>query len=146
MCRPYRAQTKGKVESGVKYVKGNFLPGREFRDLDDFNEQLTAWSTDIADQRIHGTTHERPIERFAREAGALTPLADRAGFLAAMSRSRVVASDWLVSIDTIWRRRRLAKHRGRPLQHQTLPLRDLVRVYLEVLGQFRQRPIATDRR
>ena len=99
-CRPYRAQTKGKVESGVKYVKRNFLPGRVFRDLADFNEQLAAWQAGIADVRIHGTTHERPIERFAREANALTPLAGRAGFLAAMPRSRVVAEDWLVSIDT----------------------------------------------
>ena len=99
-CRPYRAQTKGKVESGVKYVKRNFLPGRVFRDLADFNEQLAAWQAGIADVRIHGTTHERPIERFAREANALTPLAGCAGFLAAMPRSRVVAEDWLVSIDT----------------------------------------------
>jgi transposase len=100
VCRPYRAQTKGKVESGVKYVKGNFVPGRVFRDLEDFNEQLAAWLAEIADQRIHGTTHEPPIERFAREAEVLTPLAARAGFLAAMPRSRVVASDWLVSVDT----------------------------------------------
>jgi transposase len=42
VCRPYRAQTKGKVESGVKYVKRNFLPGRTFRDLADFNAQLRA--------------------------------------------------------------------------------------------------------
>ena len=27
LCRPYRAQTKGKIESGVKYVKGNTWPG-----------------------------------------------------------------------------------------------------------------------
>ena len=27
LCRPYRAQTKGKVESGVKYVKGQLLAG-----------------------------------------------------------------------------------------------------------------------
>ena len=99
-CRPYRAQTKGKVESGVKYVKRNFLPGRVFRDLVDFNEQLCAWQAEIADVRIHGTTHERPLERFVREAPALTPLASRAGFLAAMPRLRVVAEDWLVSIDT----------------------------------------------
>ena len=26
LCRPYRAQTKGKAESGVKYVKGNMWP------------------------------------------------------------------------------------------------------------------------
>lgn len=99
VCRPYRAQTKGKVESGVKYVKRNFLPGRLFRDLNDFNDQLKAWQAEIADQREHGTTHEPPLVRFAREAHALTPLAGRAGFLAAMPRSRVVASDWLVSID-----------------------------------------------
>jgi hypothetical protein len=83
----------------VKYVKRNFLPGRVFRTLEDFNDQLRAWQLEIADLRIHGTTHEPPAERFAREASALTPLADRAGFLAAMPRLRVVASDWLVSID-----------------------------------------------
>jgi len=61
LCQPYRAQTKGKVESGVKYVKRNFVPGRVFRDLDDFNEQLAAWQAEIADLREHGTTHQRPI-------------------------------------------------------------------------------------
>jgi transposase len=100
VCRAYRAQTKGKVESGVKYVKGNFLPGRSFRDLADFNEQLEAWLGEIADVRIHGTTHEPPIERYARERAALLPLANRASFLQAMRRERVVADDWLVSIDT----------------------------------------------
>lgn len=99
VCRPYRAQTKGKVESGVKYVKRNFLPGRVFRDLEDFNDQLRAWQAEVADVREHGTTHEPPIVRFAREAQALGALAAGAGFLAAMPRSRVVASDWLVSID-----------------------------------------------
>lgn len=99
VCRPYRAQTKGKVESGVKYVKRNFLPGRRFRDLEDFNDQLKVWQAEVADVREHGTTHEPPIVRFAREAPALTALAGRAGFLAAVPRSRVVASDWLVSID-----------------------------------------------
>jgi hypothetical protein len=99
VCRPYRAQTKGKVESGVKYVKRNFLPGRVFRDLEDFNDQLKMWQAEVADVREHGTTHEPPIVRFTREAHALTPLAGRAGFLAAMPRSRVVASDWLVSIE-----------------------------------------------
>jgi transposase len=100
VCRSYRAQTQGKVESGVKYIKRNFLPGRTFRDLADFNAQLRVWLAEIADVRIHGTTHEAPIERFAREAAALTPLAGRASFLQAMRRERVVADDWLVSIDT----------------------------------------------
>ena len=98
-CRPYRAQTKGKVESGVKYVKRNFAPGRTFRDLEDFNEQLAAWQAEISDVRIHGTTHQQPIERFAEEAQALVPTAGHASFLQAMVRERVVADDWLVSID-----------------------------------------------
>ena len=100
LCRPYRAQTKGKVESGVKYVKRNFLPGRVFRDLEDFNAQLAAWLTEIADLRIHGTTHERPIERFAGEAGLLAQAASQPSFLQAMRRDRIVAEDWLVSIDS----------------------------------------------
>src|SRR4029453_4480947 len=50
VCQPYRAQTKGKVESGVKYFKGNFLPGRSFLDDVDLSEQLTEWSATIADR------------------------------------------------------------------------------------------------
>lgn len=99
LCRPYRAQTKGKVESGVKYVKRNFLPGRVFQDLEDFNEQLTAWRSEVADVRIHGTVHERPIERFAREATALVSTLDQPSFYEAIPRERIVASDWLVAID-----------------------------------------------
>lgn len=99
LCQPYRAQTKGKVESGVKYLKRNFVPGRTFRDLEDFNAQLLAWQREIADQRVHGTTHERPIDRFALEATHLVPTGGQPGFLAALVRERVVAEDWLVSID-----------------------------------------------
>jgi transposase len=99
LCRPYRAQTKGKVESGVKYVKRNFLPGRQFADLADFNDQLVAWLAEVADVRVHGTTHERPIDRFAREAGALVCTLDQPSFFQALRRERVVAEDWLVAID-----------------------------------------------
>ena len=99
LCRPYRAQTKGKVESGVKYVKRNFVPGRVFADLADFNEQLRAWLAEVSDVRIHGTTHEQPLARFAREASALVHTLDRPSFFQALRRSRVVAEDWLVAID-----------------------------------------------
>ena len=98
LCQPYRAQTKGKVESGVKYVKRNFAPGRTFHDLDDFNAQLAAWQAEIADRRSHGTTHQAPLERFAAEASALVPTASQPSFLAAMVRDRVVADDWLITL------------------------------------------------
>ena len=100
LCQPYRAQTKGKVESGVKYVKRNFVPGRTFRDLEDFNAQLLLWQREIADRRVHGTTHVQPIVRYAEEAAHLVPTHTHASFLAAMVRERVVADDWLVSIDS----------------------------------------------
>lgn len=99
LCQPYRAKTKGKVESGVKYVKRNFVPGRSFRDLEDFNEQLRTWQMEVADVRIHGTTHQRPIDRFQMEAAHLAPTASQPSFRDAMVRNRVVAEDWLVSIE-----------------------------------------------
>jgi transposase len=100
VCRPYRARTKGKVESGVKYFRRNFLPGRAFVDEEDFQEQLGEWTTTIADLRIHGTTHERPIDRFARERDLLVPRAGRASFQLEAPRSRIVAGDYLVSVET----------------------------------------------
>ena len=100
LCQAYRAKTKGKVESGVKYVKRNFAPGRVFRDLEDFNAQLASWQAEVADLRIHGTTHQRPIDRFADEAHALIPTASQTSFLQATVRDRVVAQDWLVSIES----------------------------------------------
>ena len=54
--RPYWPQTKGKVESGIKYVK-RFLRGKEFDSLDHLDNDLLMWNTAVADQRIHGTTH-----------------------------------------------------------------------------------------
>jgi transposase len=47
---PYRPQTKGKVEKGVKYVRGNFWPGLHFRDLDDLNAQALAWLNTTANR------------------------------------------------------------------------------------------------
>jgi transposase len=66
-CRPYRAQTKGKVESGVRYVRGNFWPGLVYRDLADLNQQCQQWLATIANVRIHATTQAIPQERLSQE-------------------------------------------------------------------------------
>ncbi len=100
LCRAYRAQTKGKVESGVKYFRRNFLPGRSFVDLADFREQLAQWRAEVADVRIHGTTHERPIDRFRREQPQLVPLHGQPSFRLEARQPRMVAEDYLVSLDT----------------------------------------------
>jgi transposase len=66
-CPPYDPQKKGIVESGVKYVKGNLLALREFRNLVDLNEQGRSWVMQVAGLRIHGTTRQTPLALFAME-------------------------------------------------------------------------------
>lgn len=73
-CPPHDPQKKGIVEAGVKYVKGNFLPLREFRDLADLNAQARVWVMETAGQRIHGTTRQLPLALFALEQPLLKPL------------------------------------------------------------------------
>ena len=95
-CQPYRARTKGKVESGVKYVKRNALAGRRFTSWEELNDWLERWSVEVADQRIHGTTHERPAERFVHEQ--LTPLGMRPPYRYERVQTRRVANDALVAV------------------------------------------------
>lgn len=100
LCRYYRAQTKGKVESGVKYVKRNGLVGMEFRDLDEVNEYLIKWCVTVADQRVHGTTHEKPAERFERERERLIAVDLRPVPPREKVATRRVPKDALVAVDT----------------------------------------------
>ena len=66
-CPPYWPRVKGKVERGVGYIKQSFLTGRYFTDLTDLNHQLDQWIDTEANVRIHGTTKERPIDRYREE-------------------------------------------------------------------------------
>jgi hypothetical protein len=81
-CPPADPQKKGIVEAGVKYVKGNFLPLRTFRDLADLNAQAQRWVMEEAGRRIHGTTRGVPLDLFAVERPllrALPPIAPDLG-------------------------------------------------------------------
>ncbi len=100
LCRYYRAQTKGKVESGIKYVKRNALAGRRFSDFEALNAWLIEWCLKIADQRVHGTTHERPAERFAREeAAALIAVDARPPAARERFATRIVPRDGYVAVE-----------------------------------------------
>jgi transposase len=77
LCRPYRPQTKGKVESGVKYIRRNFLcglQGREPANITDLNAQLRHWVAEVANQRVHGTTHEQVLVRWDEDQFAMQPV------------------------------------------------------------------------
>ncbi len=78
-CRPATPQHKGKVESGVHYVKRNFLAGRDYTsaqpNLRQANQEVLTWVRETAGQRRHGTTKQIPLERFTQvEQVALRPL------------------------------------------------------------------------
>lgn len=96
--RPYRPQTKGKVESGVKYVK-RFLRGKSFENLDHLNACLLAWITTVADQRIHGTTHRKPAEMFLEEKDLLQAFG-RPAYIIQERAVRHVSKDCLVAYET----------------------------------------------
>lgn len=99
-CQPYRARTKGKIESGVKYVKRNFLPGRRFNNLEHLNEELSKWLLETADTRIHGTTHQRPIDRYNEEKATLQSITSIVPYRLETGIQRKVSADAMVSLDS----------------------------------------------
>ncbi len=66
LAQPYRPQTKGKVESTVRFVRENFFNGNEFKSISEINSEALVWLNKINNQ-VHHTTHEKPIERLSRE-------------------------------------------------------------------------------
>ncbi len=82
-CDPGAGNQKGSVESLVKWVKGNFLPGRSFADDPDLHAETTAWTTQ-ANTRPSAATGEPPLVWLPREAaqgGTLPPTAHDYGLL-----------------------------------------------------------------
>jgi transposase len=73
-CNPASAWEKGKVERAIGYVRQSFWPLREFTDLHDVNRQVRQWLADVANQRVHRETRERPMERFQPEALRPVPI------------------------------------------------------------------------
>jgi transposase len=89
-CPVAAPQKKGIVESGVNYVKRNFLPLRRFRNMVDMNQQALEWVMGQAGNRIHGTTHELPLSRFLEiEKSALKALPDVAPETAFWAKAKV---------------------------------------------------------
>jgi transposase len=98
LCRPYRAQTKGKVESGIKYVKRSFVLGRQFPAWDTLNPLAQEWVLTVADQRCHGTIFRKPAEAFVEER--LRPHHGCPPYRLSSVRCRRVATDCLVMVET----------------------------------------------
>lgn len=85
----YAPKKKGKVESGVKYVKRNFFAARDGEDVTTVAAALQRWVDEIANKRVHGTTRRRPADLFAIEREALLPLPERRFELVTWHQARV---------------------------------------------------------
>ena len=96
LCRPgiNGAKTKGKVENFIKFVQKDFFIGCRFDSLNDINAQAVAWLA-TANARVHGTTHEVPVERLGLEG--LTPLDPMRPYIVVQIEKRKVTSDCFVS-------------------------------------------------
>jgi transposase len=74
-CHVAAAWEKGKVERAIGYVRQNFWPLRSFTDLADVNRQARQWLDEVANQRSHRETGQKPDVRFQPESlRALPPL------------------------------------------------------------------------
>ncbi|RLF56972.1 MAG: IS21 family transposase [Thermoplasmata archaeon] len=94
LCRIRRAQTKGKVENMVGYVKRDFIMGREFESLDDINNQRWIWLSKVNNQ-IHGTTHEIPQVQLEKEM--LQPIDSKPGYIIYQQVQRKITRDCYIS-------------------------------------------------
>jgi len=92
LCRPYRGQTKGKVERTVSFVRDNFMVGIKYDSLHDLNGQAIAWCNKVNGYE-HATTGEIPFERVKREG--LNPL--KREYILDKINLRRVGKDCLIS-------------------------------------------------
>ena len=94
-CIPYRPRTKGKIERPFFYLEEQFVKGRTWQSLSHFLEDLAIFEREDLDVRVHSTTQERPIDRFAQEQDELTPLPEQR-FVGTKALTRKVSWDCLV--------------------------------------------------
>jgi len=94
VCRPYRPQTKGKIESTIRFVKGNFWPGLQFASLLELNRLAFEWCEEV-NHRRHATTGEVPYQQLVRER--LRPIAGQPDYDTSYASFRQVAKDCLLS-------------------------------------------------
>lgn len=73
-CWTHDPESKGKVESSVKYVHRDFFYGGQFTDLADLNRQVKDWMTGVANSKVCEATGRVPAEALEEERQFLLPL------------------------------------------------------------------------
>jgi transposase len=97
-CGVRQPQEKGRVENGVGYVKKNFLNGLEPGPFAALNPAARHWLDTVANVRLHGETHQRPLDRFQEEKPHLLALPSQP-FDAALIQTVRASRQFRVSVD-----------------------------------------------
>lgn len=93
VCRKSDPETKGKIESVVKFIKGNFMQNRMFMGIDIWNQSFEEWLVRTGNGKIHGTTKRKPAEMFTEEQEHLLPLIGMAPQKPQANNERAVYKD-----------------------------------------------------
>jgi transposase len=96
-CKPYRPQTKGKVERTVQYLKGHFLQKKLGHTLEELNRDMRIWLDKTANQKKNETTQEPPVQRWQKEQLFLQPWGVKPLFPINHWEMREVSKDCLIS-------------------------------------------------
>jgi transposase len=97
-CAVGKGNEKGRVESGVGYVKKNFLSGLDIPDFNALNPAVIHWLNTVANVRRHGQTGKRPVDRFQRERQAMIKLPSHAYDIATIDQVRA-SRQFRVAVD-----------------------------------------------
>jgi hypothetical protein len=98
-CNVARGNEKGRVESGVGYVKKNFLRGLELTEFGAVQAAAQLWLDTIANVRIHGETQRRPADLLVQERPHLQPLNPHP-YDIAQTTSSAGSSQFRITLDT----------------------------------------------
>jgi len=98
-CNVARGNEKGRVESGVGYVKKNFLHGLELTDFSTIHAAAQVWLDTIANVRIHNETRQRPGDLLVQERPHLKPLNPNS-YDCARTLTCIASSQFRIRLDT----------------------------------------------
>ena len=73
-CRKADLESKGKIENIVRYVKNNFLRGRDYIDLALLNKEAVDWLNRTGNIKKHSSTKLVPMDQWKIEKEYLHPL------------------------------------------------------------------------
>ena len=100
-ARPYRPQGKGKIERFFRAVRMQFLPELpEAISLQKMNELFSSYLETIYHQRIHGSTGQKPMDRYLADVKALRKAPENLPEYFRKQEVRTVSTDRTVQLNS----------------------------------------------